>query len=115
MLLRLASDARFFRSSDGRLFAQVRVGSRLEIFGLKSTAFRDWLIEGHFADRHDIPSQWAVRRVLTALERVHGRGNHPRSLFALAMTARATPPHFISTWEIPAVERSRSGTGVVGR
>ena len=68
VLLRLASGARFFRSTDGRLFAQVPVGSRHEIYGLKSTAFRDWLIEGHFADGGEIPSQWTIRRVLTALE-----------------------------------------------
>ena len=55
---------RFFRSADGRLFAQVPVGSRHEIYGLKSTAFRDWLIEGYFADCGEIPSQWAIRRVL---------------------------------------------------
>ncbi len=68
VLLRLAAGARFFRSADGRLFAQVPVGSRHEIYGLKSTAFRDWLIEGHFADCREIPSHWAIRRVLTALE-----------------------------------------------
>ena len=68
VLLRLASGARFFRSSDGRLFAQVPVGSRHEIYGLKSTAFRDWLIAGHFAECGEIPSHWSIRRVLTALE-----------------------------------------------
>ena len=68
VLLRLASGARFFRSADGRLFAQVPVGSRHEVYGLKSTAFRDWLIEGYFADCREIPSQWALRRVLASLE-----------------------------------------------
>jgi len=68
VLLRLASGAGFFRSADGRLFAQVPVGSRHEIFGLKSAAFRDWLIAGYFADRGEIPSPWVIRRVLTALE-----------------------------------------------
>jgi hypothetical protein len=68
VLLRLASGARFFRSVDGRLFAQVPVGSRHEIYGPKSTAFRDWLIEGYFADCREIPSHWTIRRVLNALE-----------------------------------------------
>ncbi len=68
VLMRVASGARFFRSTDGRLFSQVPVGTRHEIYGLKSTAFRDWLIEGHFADCGEIPSQWTIRRVLTALE-----------------------------------------------
>jgi hypothetical protein len=43
VLLRLAAGARFFRSAEGRLFAQVPVDSRHEIHGLKSTVFRDWL------------------------------------------------------------------------
>jgi len=68
VLLRLASGAGFFRSADGRLFAQVPVGSRHEIYGLKSAAFRDWLIEGYFADQGEIPSPWVIRRVVTALE-----------------------------------------------
>jgi hypothetical protein len=68
VLLRLASAARCFRAADGRLFAQVPVGRRCEIFGLKSTAFRDWLVERHFADRGELPSPWAMRRVLPALE-----------------------------------------------
>ena len=61
VLLRLASGARFFRSSDGRHFARVPVGSRLEIYGLKSAAFRDWLIEGHFSDRPSAPDAGHVR------------------------------------------------------
>ncbi len=68
VLLRLASGARFFRSCDGRHFARVPVGSRHEIYGLKSAAFRDWLIEGHFSECREIPSHWVIRRVLTALE-----------------------------------------------
>jgi hypothetical protein len=42
--LRLASSARMYRSPDGRLHAQVPVGDRLEMYGLKSAGFRDWLI-----------------------------------------------------------------------
>jgi hypothetical protein len=67
VLLRLASGARFFRSAEGRLFARVPVDSRQEIHGLASTAFRDWLIKGFFAERGEIPSPAAMRRVLTAL------------------------------------------------
>ena len=68
VLLRLASGAGFFRSADGRLFAQVPVGSRHEIYGLKSAAFRAWLVEGYFTERGEIPSPWVISRVLTALE-----------------------------------------------
>ena len=67
-LMRLARRSRFFRSGDGRLFAQVAIGSRREIHSVKSTVFRDWLISGYFADRRELPSDWAVRRVLSALE-----------------------------------------------
>ena len=62
VLLRLASGARFFRSADGRLFAQVPVGSRHEIYGLKSAAFRDWLIGAYFADRARFRPQDVSRR-----------------------------------------------------
>jgi hypothetical protein len=44
VLTQLASGARLFRSADGHSCAQVRVGDRLEIYGLRSAGFRDWLI-----------------------------------------------------------------------
>jgi hypothetical protein len=50
VLLRLAYSARMYRSPDGRLHAQVPVGDRLEMYGLKSAGFRDWLIDGYFSD-----------------------------------------------------------------
>ena len=68
VLARLASSARLFRSADGRLCAQVPVGDRLEIFGLKSAAFRDWLIDGFLIDQPEPPSSWAIRRVVGMLE-----------------------------------------------
>ena len=68
ILASLASGARLFRSNDGRFFAQVRVGDRLEIFGLKSAAFRDWLIEGYLAYHPESPTPAAVRRAVGMLE-----------------------------------------------
>ena len=47
----LASGARLFRSADGHSCAQVRVGDRLEIYGLRSAGFRDWLISINFERR----------------------------------------------------------------
>ena len=47
VLLRLAVCARLFHSEDGRFLAQVPVGDRVEVYGLKSPAFRDWLIAGY--------------------------------------------------------------------
>jgi hypothetical protein len=44
VLTQLASGARLFRSADGHSCAQVRVGDRLEVYGLRSAGFRDWLI-----------------------------------------------------------------------
>jgi hypothetical protein len=49
VLLRVAANARYFRSADGRLFAEVPVESRHEVHGLKSAAFRDWLNKAYFA------------------------------------------------------------------
>jgi len=67
-LLRLASSARLYRSSDGRLHARVPVGDRYEIYGLSSLGFRRWLTEGYFVHRREPPSQWAIRRVVSVLE-----------------------------------------------
>jgi len=67
-LLRLASNARAFRSADGRIHVQVPVGDRLEIYGLKSARFRDWLIDRFHGDRGEFPSARATSRVLAVLE-----------------------------------------------
>jgi hypothetical protein len=79
-LLRLASAARFFRSADGRFHAQVPVDNRREIYWLKSTAFRDWLIERYQNERGELPQAGAVRRVLTSLE---ARARFDRSMPAV--------------------------------
>jgi hypothetical protein len=68
VLLRLAAAARLFRSADGRFYSQVAVGDRQEIYGLKSSGFRDWLIDGYVVDQPEPPSQWAIRRVVGMLE-----------------------------------------------
>jgi hypothetical protein len=68
VLSRLTSTARLFRSADGRFCAQVPVGDRLEIYGLKSSGFRDWLINGYLRDQPEPPSSWAIRRVVGMLE-----------------------------------------------
>ena len=44
-LLRVASAAHCFRSTDGRFHARLPVEDRHETYGLKSLEFRDWLIE----------------------------------------------------------------------
>ena len=68
VLARLASSARLFRSADGRLCAQVPVGDRFEVFGLKSAAFRDWLIDGFLIDHPEPPPSYSIRRVVGMLE-----------------------------------------------
>jgi len=68
VLMQLAARARLFRSTDGRFFAQVPVGDRLEIYGLKSAGLRDWLIDGYVVDQPEPPSEWAIRRVVGMLE-----------------------------------------------
>ncbi len=66
-LLLIASRAQFFRSADGRFHAQVPIGDRHEIYGLKSTAFCDWLIESYRCERGELPPAGAVRSVVTSL------------------------------------------------
>jgi hypothetical protein len=67
-LLGLAEGARLFRAGDGRLFARVSVGNRVEVYALRSGAFRDWLIGGHFREFGELPPAEAIRRVIGALE-----------------------------------------------
>jgi hypothetical protein len=64
----LASSATLLRSADGRFCARVPVGNRLEIYGLKSAGFRDWLIDGFLTRQSEPPSSWAVSRVVAMLE-----------------------------------------------
>jgi hypothetical protein len=67
-LTQLASGARLFRSADGQYCAQVPVGDRLEVYGLRSDGFRDWLIDGYMNSQTEPPSSWAIRRVVGMLE-----------------------------------------------
>ena len=92
-LLRLGQSARLFRAGDGRLFARVPVENRSEVHALKSGAFRDWLIGGHFRDCGVLPPDGAVRRVIAALE-------------AFARFGDGAPPVFIRV----AGDGTRDGT-----
>ena len=67
-LLGLAAKGRIFRSADGRFHAQVPVGERQDLYGLRSPAFRDWLIEGYRCERAELPPSEALSRVVEALE-----------------------------------------------
>ncbi len=114
VLLRLAATAGAFRSADGSLYAQVPVGDRQEIYGLKSAQFRDWLIDGYRVDCGKLPKNTAIRRVLAALEaRARFDAARRRSSFASATTAwgRGMTSPLTSTWAMPADGPSRSAPG----
>ena len=81
VLLRIASNARVFRSTDGSLYAQVPVGDRHEIYGLKSEQFRDWLVDGYQVDCGGLANNGAVRRVLADLETRARRGGGAPPVF----------------------------------
>ena len=68
VLLRLAAAARLYRSADGGIHVQVPVADRNETFGLKSAGFRDWLVDGYFAERHEPATPAAIQRVISVLE-----------------------------------------------
>ena len=68
LLMGLASGRWVFRAADGRFHARVPVSGRQAIFGLKSTAFRDWLIDGYMRAHQKLPPRRAIRRVLEGLE-----------------------------------------------
>jgi hypothetical protein len=64
----LVACARLFRGADDRFHARVPVNGRHEILGLKTSEFRDWLVDGYVSAYHALPPQRAVHRVLEALE-----------------------------------------------
>ena len=68
VLLKLAAGAPLYRSGDGSVHVRVPVGGRQEVYGTRSGALRDWLIEGYFAERNEPPAPWAIARVVGLLE-----------------------------------------------
>ena len=67
-VLRASGSATFFRSSEGRAHARVVIDGRQEIIGLRSTAFRDWLVGEYLNAHRKLPSLRSVGRVLQVLE-----------------------------------------------
>ncbi len=67
-LMELAAGVRLFRAADGRFHARVQAGGHHEVFGLRSSAFRDWLVDAYVSAHHKLPPQRAVNRVLEAIE-----------------------------------------------
>ena len=80
-LLRICEPARLLRLSDGRLYAEVPVGDRRETYALASKRFRRWLIHGYRGDCGKVPSDWAILRVLGALEASASFDGDARSIF----------------------------------
>ena len=61
--MNLTANAELLGSPDGNFFAKVAAGSRPEVYALESGAFRGWLIDGYIRACHEVPSDWAIRRV----------------------------------------------------
>jgi hypothetical protein len=57
-----------FRGADGRFHARVAVNGRYEVYGLKSSAFRDWLTDAYVSAYQAMPPQRAMYSVLRTLE-----------------------------------------------
>ena len=70
VLFRLAGNARYYRAEDGRLHAQVSVENRREVLAIKSTEFREWLVEAYRSERGEFPAERSLVRVISSLERV---------------------------------------------
>ena len=67
-LMRLALSAQFFRGADGRFHARVPSKNQHEVVGLKSTAFRDWLLDAYVSAHQQLPPRRAVDGLVGALE-----------------------------------------------
>ncbi len=68
VLLRLASTARLYRSTDGQLHAQVEARDRVEMLPLRSGDFVDWITDGYFAECGQPPPERAVQRIVALLK-----------------------------------------------
>jgi hypothetical protein len=66
----LTANTVFFRPTDGRLYTTVSAGGSSETYALHSKAFRDWLINAYLREYTVMPSDWAVRRAIVALEAI---------------------------------------------
>jgi hypothetical protein len=66
-LMELAEGVRLFRAADGRFHARVQAGGRHEVFGLRSSAFRDWLVDAYVSAFQKLPPLRTVNRVLEAI------------------------------------------------
>jgi hypothetical protein len=116
-LLRLAAAARLCRSGDGELHAQVPIGDRYEVYGVRSGGFRDWLIDGYFADRRESPSPATIARVVGLLEaRARFDGGAP-SVFIRVAGDVSGAANFLDLGEPSgrAVKISAEGWGLVDR
>jgi hypothetical protein len=118
VLSRIASSARLLRSADGRFCAQVPVGDRSEIYGLKSAGFRDWLIDGYLVDQPEPPSSWAIRRVVGMLEaRARFSSGIPEVFVRVGHGDDGDSTYFLDLGDPSgrAVAIREQGWGVVGR
>jgi hypothetical protein len=93
VLLRQAAGALLYRSGDGSIHVRVSVGGRHEVYGVRSGAFRDWLIGGYFAERREPPAPWAIARVVGLLEaRARFDGDTPSVFVRVALGGDETNP-----------------------
>jgi hypothetical protein len=68
VLLRIASTAHLYRSTDGQLHAQVEARDRVEMLPLRSGDFIDWLTDGYFAECCQPPPERTVQRIVALLK-----------------------------------------------
>jgi hypothetical protein len=69
-LRRLTENIGLLRTSDGGVYAHCRVRGRGETYPIRSKAFRQFLLAAYLKLYQEIPSDWAMRRVVDAVEAV---------------------------------------------
>src|SRR6516165_5184909 len=88
VLLRIASAARLYRSTDGQLHAQVEARDRVEMLPLRSADFIDWLTDGYFAECGQPPPERTVQRIVALLKaRARFDGRTPATSIRVARDA----------------------------
>ena len=67
ILIEMASEAKFFHTSDGEAYASVEIAGHLETWPLKSRGFRDWLMRRFYEDASKSPSSQGYQDALGVL------------------------------------------------
>lgn len=113
MLIELAREAELFHSPAGEAFARLEVGTHHEVWGLRSTGFRQWLTLSYFRKTQKPPSAQALQDAIGVLA-AGAQFNGPEVPVALRVAGHGGKIYIdLGNADWTAVEVDRNGWRVV--